>query len=1585
MSRKITLLVSVLMLLNLGCLFAQQVNQYEALERAKFFRGSNNTSMKARGAFSISQSMQLVYTGGDPANPAFYIYNVGKDNGFVIVAADERMEPILAYSLSGSFDAENIIPEVQSILDGYAEDARLLRTAGEKKTAKRTAAKQITPLAAIVQTGPLLGKIAWNQMEPYNNDCPIVNGKRSVTGCVATATGQIMKYHAYPPKGTGTVSGIVLGNYSYDWNLMLPTYPNPDTATDEQKAEVAKLMLHIGRSVNMDYNSDGSASDNRLAARALKNNFYYSQKIEAVRREVYTDDEWLELIRSEIDAKRPILYDGMGQKGGHAFVCDGYDSAGKIHLNYGWGGIDNGFYTLAKNQFPYSNQIIIGITPKETAVAVSPQVSLVSSINASAMVTTKGKTVSFAAKITNYGLAGFNDNLGVAVYQNDELVKVLKTSKTSVALNEFQKDPKNIKTQNLNFNNVTIPTSLSNGSYQLYFVSYKDGIPFRMPAANSDLIGCATRYMDMEVSGNNVTFSYPIGDNGVSLELSQKLEMSVANNMGVARFSLKNPDDEYDFDGNVYILGRKSGDLISTVYATQSVTVYSEDSIDVVIKDIPLQIGSYTFYVATNSKNMESTGIGATPLLPAALNFYTYDVPTERQDYAVDFTKLKKLPDGYKQYKDKDENEFILTGVASHDNYAPWRYVGVIKWAESYLLPKASQSSNPTGLIHTLVSEPISVSDENGVLNWTLYYMNKVKYQVFVTTKGQGLNDFDESDLVYSDTIDTEKNQGNMDVRLSLAKYAGQKVYIVFRHFLSEEDTSGSTLQLQTLKLLNIPSPKDISVNSISLPERVVVGEKLPVTVSVRNHSAINVTGFTANFTLGDKTYSQAFGCNIGYDQLFTFTYDDLPLEGVAGDNLQVKVDIEMPGEDASLLGNNTKTAKTLLLSFMPEKNMVVYETSKQGCAGCMVAYTKLDELEESYPAQFAGVTLWINSSPEGYSCNEFSSFFSEETPSAFVNNKSVNSAVGEVIVTGAIAAFKNLQPISTVSVESAFKDKGSRTMTVKVKARFALPLTGTYRLGAFITESNVVTKDYPIYGGNPSGNLRTKNYMPIATVGGARGATGYAITNPECDKDYVYEFEYTLPDETAIRNKKENVQVIGLLFDSKGNIDNSSLDCYYVRIPKTDGLAFVAEDGYCPFKEVNEVKVKDATTLNTTYKSVVEHRATIPARKDFRFRIQKDATIGDKKIKVLVNKKANKETEVELIPDLDGAYTLKNVEQYYYLDIEVLDQADDRPLAVKNGTELSLSRTWQPADFARLDLTDATLTGVDMTNIVIPESAKELNPANPNLLVYVADDAVVPTSWANVVKGGFADRIELKDGFAFYNSKEFRADNISYARTYPKAGWSSMCLPFSVQVADLAKAGISLEEYTGSNNDMLNFKPVTTEATIANTPYIAKITEVGEVSLSSAGALIPVSEVNAVEDNDYTFKGAFLPIGKGAAKGLFFLNPTGEGFVRGTASSDIPAFRSYVEYTGSSVAAQKLGVHRDNTTAMQQTGAEEDLFMYVSGGNLVIVAAGTMNVNVCTIDGKTVRRLQVQQGDNVIGGLAKGLYLVNNKKVSIQ
>ena len=272
----------------------------------------------------------------------YYVFNDDAGKGFVVVAGDDKMGKVLAYSHEASIDMANLNPEARYLFDSYRQ---VYEELGKNKTLT-TRAGAATKAADAVQ--PLL-KSKWGQDYPYSKQT------QYITGCVATAVAQVMYYHKWPAQGKGqesytvrfdnTVRSADFTKSHYDWDNMLPDY-NRRNVTAKQEDAVALLMNDVGIATNMQYTDRASGTQSYMAERALRNYFDYDASM--VTRANEGVDNFIEIVKNELRNGFPLYISGDSKTGGgHAWVCDGFDEEDRFHMNFGWNGQANGYYSLA--------------------------------------------------------------------------------------------------------------------------------------------------------------------------------------------------------------------------------------------------------------------------------------------------------------------------------------------------------------------------------------------------------------------------------------------------------------------------------------------------------------------------------------------------------------------------------------------------------------------------------------------------------------------------------------------------------------------------------------------------------------------------------------------------------------------------------------------------------------------------------------------------------------------------------------------------------------------------------------------------------------------------------------------------------------------------------------------------------------------------------------------------------------------------------------------------------------------------------------------------------------------------------------
>lgn len=409
----IQFLLVLLLALGYSPLQAKRITQWQAQQQAYSFWGKQmpqKAKAKSRTATTASPS------------DAYYVFN-NDAGGFVIIAGDDAVTPVLGYTSTGSFDAENLPDGLKDLLKSYE---RQIAALGDNYVANQTATR-----AAF--TGEKLLKTAeWNQMAPFNKYTP----NNYVTGCVATAGAIVMKHHGYPAKGTGSHSYTWNGKtltanfgHDYDWASMPVKY---DGTNDADFDGVARLMADLGVAVEMNYAKDGSGSYIGDLVTALQKYYGYSKLSHLMAIEDVGAEAWNGRLREEIDANRPVLYAASDPaRGGHAFVIDGYKDE-SFSVNWGWGGYCDGFYKIGAlnpesvgkptgDKYNVGQSAVFGMEPsggteKVSTMGFKKLTNQLQTLNMNITDVKKGQRGTiFSAPIGNTGDHNFNGEIAVAL------------------------------------------------------------------------------------------------------------------------------------------------------------------------------------------------------------------------------------------------------------------------------------------------------------------------------------------------------------------------------------------------------------------------------------------------------------------------------------------------------------------------------------------------------------------------------------------------------------------------------------------------------------------------------------------------------------------------------------------------------------------------------------------------------------------------------------------------------------------------------------------------------------------------------------------------------------------------------------------------------------------------------------------------------------------------------------------------------------------------------------------------------------------------------------------------------------------
>lgn len=475
--KHISRLLTVTMLgLSIAPLSARQLTPDEALSRI------SPTEMSRIKAATAHSQLQLKSTGYDDAgNAAYYIFSAGDRTLFA--SADDVAAPLLGYVISSDFNVDDMAPAMQWWLSEYAREIAWAVANGIKPYAA-TNSDDRTSIPPLVST-------TWNQGAPYNDLCPLKNGKRTYTGCVATSTAQVMNYHKWPVTGTGTVSyewndetlSMDLGSTTFSWGDMLDNYPTADAGTEAERQAVATLMKACGYALHMTYGLDednGSGAYSSDIANVLSSNFGYDAAVHYELRDFYAPDQWEQMIYDNLAKIGPLIYGGRGSAGGHSFVCDGYDADGYFHINWGWGGASDDYFRLSAlnpsslgagggaGGFNSNQNATLGIRKPQSG-SVKPLPYIGCPETSRILATINDRTISVAAEqnMPPYLFYNVGSSEGVFTY-GLRLVDESDADKAVIVASDNVQSHKLAPGSGFAVIDVTIPEDMSDGIYKAY-------------------------------------------------------------------------------------------------------------------------------------------------------------------------------------------------------------------------------------------------------------------------------------------------------------------------------------------------------------------------------------------------------------------------------------------------------------------------------------------------------------------------------------------------------------------------------------------------------------------------------------------------------------------------------------------------------------------------------------------------------------------------------------------------------------------------------------------------------------------------------------------------------------------------------------------------------------------------------------------------------------------------------------------------------------------------------------------------------------------------------------------------------------
>ena len=592
--RKISLLFALVCLLG----NAAQIDEQQAAEIARKYLPA-----------TAAKSMARVHPGIDKSQPAesdaeYYVFNAGNDEGFVIISGDDELTELIGYSDSGYFSSDNLPDNLKNWLLTYSEYVDNVR---EGVVSPR---KDVVAIGAEAVVAPLV-ETQWNQDLPFCSLCPtaVYDNQTYVcpTGCVATAFAQMMKFWEWPKQGKGShsyrnryrVEKVDFSQSVYDWDNMIPNYNG--SYTKAQADAVAKLMYDCGVAVDMQYDLSASgAMDNCVPYAAAE---YFGYDSEFIPRDATFGTQFADRIKEELNAGRPVMFCGVGAAGGHAYVVDGYDTNQYVHVNWGWGGVSDGYYSIdlmnpsslgiggGGGGFVY-NQSIITFVPDYEMNGSYSQMSL----NIADLSNSNYEDGGFSAKsnsvkkgdsfivelngLATFGNTSYDGFAGVGIFDANGKLMAEPVDQIPIMFrgNAW------IYTSAFDFDLKEELKNLPDGDYTVKAVSkeQRDGEAF-------DWICVATTHkVPLHVEGENVTVSYP----KLQLELTSSIEVvgkAVLGDEASLKVSLHNPTTE-KLSGKAKFIVYDNGAKRRSFSSTITVAAMSD-----LVTEIPFTVSETTF------------------------------------------------------------------------------------------------------------------------------------------------------------------------------------------------------------------------------------------------------------------------------------------------------------------------------------------------------------------------------------------------------------------------------------------------------------------------------------------------------------------------------------------------------------------------------------------------------------------------------------------------------------------------------------------------------------------------------------------------------------------------------------------------------------------------------------------------------------------------------------------------------------------------------------------------------------------------------------------------------------------------------
>ncbi len=609
---------------------AELLDPSAALQRAMEQIPSASVRRAVRGAALAPMKTVALHS----TEAELYVFDA--QNSLMLVSAESETPALLGYSENYE-QGQPLPPALEMMIESYAAEIAAARSGNVVKAASSAGSR--ADFAAIAP----ICKTTWNQEAPYNNLTPTLNGKATVTGCVATAIAQILKTYEYPQKGSGGVYSYYWKNggkyisldfdkVTFDWANMLNSYAANGSNPEVNKTAVATLMEACGYAADMNYSTDASGATGNTLARGLVRNLGYDPTLQYLERRYFSLADWNEKVYGELAAGHPVYYDGITLSNeGHAFVVDGYRSEGFFHLNWGWGGLADGYFLLTALDpgsqgiggassgagFDLLQGAIFGLKPA-SGIEESKVPLLFFSQGAFAINTrsiTSGSSVSVSYTCYNGGNFAvttvspalcFTSAGGVKYYSKSAAV-----SGSVSPMNGF------------NFGSVPTPSGLPEGDYTVTAAVYS-GVTNHYYGVYGPL-GLGQSVL-ASVSGNRITFQGTVLPELWAASVAAPESVTARREFPVS-LTIEN-SSAAPFSGALYLALCETGKTVIKAYISTFVANVDGNSAEELtvaaeVQNLALPAGTYDMYVLDSNRNAISNAVEISLEVPEDLGVLT--------------------------------------------------------------------------------------------------------------------------------------------------------------------------------------------------------------------------------------------------------------------------------------------------------------------------------------------------------------------------------------------------------------------------------------------------------------------------------------------------------------------------------------------------------------------------------------------------------------------------------------------------------------------------------------------------------------------------------------------------------------------------------------------------------------------------------------------------------------------------------------------------------------------------------------------------------------------------------------------------